>query len=300
MAGLADDFHIEKESFSPAAENGPAKEDGPEMEKLETAQGSSSSADSDPGCETCPGEEERPCSPCARADPNGTQLGASDVPLSVPLPAVVAGSTDLSKTSPDESCRQPPRLSLAEMDCLICFNRYSPCRMPKVLACQHAFCAVCLKLLLRNEDRTWVIGCPLCRKATVVFGGLVCSLQNKEDVVGWLETPDLDAEACHPPEPPSEIHTRHPTISENREPAAGGTNRGAAKRLVLLLFLVAVLIIFILPFLYTGLLKWALSFVVLLGLVISVLLCCNPSWHCPSLALPSWRKKENPVAASIA
>uniref|UniRef100_A0A8C0V3M1 Ring finger protein 186 n=1 Tax=Cyanistes caeruleus TaxID=156563 RepID=A0A8C0V3M1_CYACU len=81
-----------------------------------------------------------------------------------------------------------------DMDCMICFNKYSIYRVPKLLDCQHAFCAVCLKLILRKEENTWIITCPLCRKPTFVSGGLIRTLQNKEDILERLENLDSNPE----------------------------------------------------------------------------------------------------------
>ena len=60
-----------------------------------------------------------------------------------------------------------------DLECLVCREPYSGIRPPKLLGCQHAFCAVCLKLLLCVQGDAWSIPCPLCRKVTTVPGGLV-------------------------------------------------------------------------------------------------------------------------------
>nr|XP_020637954.1 RING finger protein 186 [Pogona vitticeps] len=303
MEGSTDRLHTETETGAPVhgesqrekAEEDPGRTDG--SEPLESPQSPATQMDNGPECETC--SIEKPQHFPAREDLPPEAGGAG---LSVsPKPP------DLDPGEPSEGfavgAEVPPRqtrlskASLAEMDCLVCFNRYSPCRPPKVLACQHAFCAVCLKLLLRHEDRTWVITCPLCRKATVVFGGLVCSLRDKEEVVGRLEGLALEVEeACPPPDLPGESPADPPSVSGNDEEAVGMTSRAAAKRLVLLLLLVAVLIVLVLPFLYTGLLKWALCALVLLGLILSMVLCCNPRWGCSGSDVCSWQRKESQVA----
>uniref|UniRef100_A0A8C5RXL0 RING-type domain-containing protein n=1 Tax=Laticauda laticaudata TaxID=8630 RepID=A0A8C5RXL0_LATLA len=136
-------------------------------------------------------------------------------------------------------------LSVSDMTCLICFHQFSLARLPKLLACQHAFCTACLKMILQQDDRTWIISCPLCRKSTVVFGGLICSLPNLQQVVEQLWSPDPDA---------------HPS-PEMQSWDSGEINQAALKRLFVLLLLVSMLIVFILPFTNVGLLTWFLSFV---------------------------------------
>nr|XP_045006536.1 E3 ubiquitin-protein ligase RNF186 isoform X2 [Jaculus jaculus] len=73
-----------------------------------------------------------------------------------------------------------------DLECLVCRESYNCARSPKLLSCQHTFCAVCLKLLLYVQEDTWSITCPLCRKVTAVPGGLICSLRDQEAVVGQL------------------------------------------------------------------------------------------------------------------
>lgn len=78
----------------------------------------------------------------------------------------------------------------------MCREPYSCVRPPKLLGCQHSFCAICLKLLLCVQDDTWSITCPLCRKATAVPGGLICSLRNQEAVMGLLDRPCPEVRLC--------------------------------------------------------------------------------------------------------
>ncbi|XP_044301363.1 E3 ubiquitin-protein ligase RNF186-like [Varanus komodoensis] len=224
-----------------------------------------------------------------------TEDAADPVPAA-PLQPPTPGSTTPSETPPAEPPDQPglSRASLAEPDCLICFHRYSPQRPPKLLACQHAFCAVCLKQLLRREDRAWRIGCPLCRKATVVFGGLVCSLRDREGPGERLRGPGPGAEGPCPATgagPPQ-------AAAAGRDGADAGANRAAAKRLLLLLLLVALLTLLLLPFLYAGLLKWALWSVAALGLLLSVVLSCNPGRSCAHQPWPPWRSKAGQGASA--
>nr|XP_056721456.1 E3 ubiquitin-protein ligase RNF186 [Euleptes europaea] len=256
--------------------------------------------ESDPADEACAVEEDASCCPaaaeCPAVDvhrPPGTELSTYVEPHAL---VTVEAPQPSQEPASEPRYQRTPKASIADMDCLICFNRYSASRLPKLLACQHAFCAVCLKLILRNEDHTWIIACPLCRKSTVVFGGLICSLRDKEDILGRLESPDPEAEVPCPPRPTGTSPANRRSSSGDQEPRS---NRASAKRLVLLLLLVALLIALILPFMYTGLLKWALCSVTVLGLIMSGVLCCNPSWSCSDLSMPPWRKKEG-HAASVA
>lgn len=185
------------------------------------------------------------------------------------------------------------------MDCLVCFNKYNIYRVPKLLDCQHAFCAVCLKLILRKEESTWIITCPLCRKATFVSGGLIRTLQNKEDIMEHLENPD----------PNREVHISVIGLDSNnwtqtsqdtlyRDENVPADNRLAIQRLVLLLLLVVILTILILPFIYSGLIKWVICLMLTLGLVMSMVLCCTPKfyWRCNRDSLTSCHKETHITA----
>ncbi|XP_010156758.1 PREDICTED: RING finger protein 186, partial [Eurypyga helias] len=143
------------------------------------------------------------------------------------------------------------------MDCLICFNKYSIYRVPKLLDCQHAFCAVCLKLILSKDGSTWIITCPLCRKATSVPGGLIRTLQNKGDIMEHLENPDSNPEV-HVSVPGLDSNSWAQTSPDalNGEENVPADNRLAIQRLVLFLLLVVILTILILPFIYSSLIKW--------------------------------------------
>ncbi|KAG8142195.1 hypothetical protein E2320_006146 [Naja naja] len=147
------------------------------------------------------------------------------------------------------------------MTCLICFHQFSLTRLPKLLACQHAFCTACLKMILRQDDRTWIISCPLCRKSTVVFGGLICSLPNLQVVMEQLGPLDPDAEIAGTPGTAGVWHSQQHPFPEMQSCDSGDINQAALKRLFLLLLLVSMLIVFILPFTNAGLLTWFLSFV---------------------------------------
>ncbi|XP_009994100.1 PREDICTED: RING finger protein 186 [Chaetura pelagica] len=167
------------------------------------------------------------------------------------------------------------------MDCLVCFNKYNIYRIPKLLDCQHAFCAVCLKLILRREGNTWLITCPLCRKATGVSGGLIRTLQNKEDIMEHLENPDSNPEihisAIGLDSTSWTQSSQDILYTEENIPA---DNRLAVQRLVLLLLLLVILTILILPFIYSGMIKWVICLMLLLGLVMSMVLCCTPNFYC--------------------
>ncbi|XP_043531374.1 E3 ubiquitin-protein ligase RNF186-like [Chiloscyllium plagiosum] len=64
-----------------------------------------------------------------------------------------------------------------EQDCPICFNKFdSFIRKPKLLACQHCFCAICLKIMVSVKDGSWVVTCPLCRRSTLVMEALISNL----------------------------------------------------------------------------------------------------------------------------
>lgn len=185
----------------------------------------------------------------------------------------------------------------AGSDCPVCFDPYGPQRPPKRLACGHAFCAVCLKLLVRHEASAgWRVRCPVCREATPVFGGLVCSLPTQDEalLVPWAGLGPNGQEASGPEgsKPPGAGISY---IYRDRGPEGGPgghENRGAARRLLFLLSLLTLLGLLVLPFVDRGLLKWALCLALGCGAVMSGVLCWNPARQC-RCPLPSWRKRES-------
>lgn len=285
MEGSTDALHAESEATAAAA--GGMEQPGA-ANGLEMPKGAAAEPDGGAESKACPAKEGGCCGPpCAEGPAAGAPQPGGEAEAGAP-PALEPAVPPPSEGPP----QRPPKLSIAELDCLICFHRFSACRLPKLLACQHAFCAVCLKLILRSEEQGWVITCPLCRRATPVLGGLICSLRDKEDLLGRLEEP------C-PPEPAGRSPAHRQADPRGREPPAGEeTSQVAAKRLLLLLLLLAaVLLALVLPFLYSGLLKWVLCSLAALGLLVSGLLFCNPRWGRSGLRLPPWRRKESQVAS---
>ncbi|XP_067872889.1 E3 ubiquitin-protein ligase RNF186-like [Heterodontus francisci] len=77
--------------------------------------------------------------------------------------------------------------SVPEHDCPICFNKYdSFIRKPKLLACQHCFCAICLKIMVSDKDGSWVVTCPLCRRSTLVMEALISNLPDNPSLMEVL------------------------------------------------------------------------------------------------------------------
>ncbi|XP_008942092.1 PREDICTED: RING finger protein 186 [Merops nubicus] len=239
--------------------------------------------------------------------PSSTEQGTPDAFKSMILEADHPCSPPLATpTNPlsPQACgceRNTPCSASApvDMDCLVCFNKYSVHRVPKVLACQHAFCAICLKLILRREEGAWTLTCPLCRAATPVPGGLIRTLQDKEEIMEHLEKPPPNPEG-HVPAPGldgnSWTRSGHDVLC--REENVPADNRLAVQRLVLLLLLVVILTILILPFVYSGLVKWVICLVLVLGLVMSMVLCCTPKlyWRCNRDSLTSCHKETHITA----
>uniref|UniRef100_A0A8D0BLV9 RING-type domain-containing protein n=1 Tax=Salvator merianae TaxID=96440 RepID=A0A8D0BLV9_SALMN len=196
--------------------------------------------------------------------------------------------------SPDAPC--PPKGPAPDLECSICFNLYNHSRLPKLLACQHVFCAICLKLILQRRSDAWTIVCPVCRTATAVFGGLISHLPNKEDVLlGSLTCPGSQMEA-----PFSLV-----TLPEKQVPGVcfdvgqdydNSHNRVAAKRLMFLLLFLMLAVAIVLPFLHPGLLKWALCTVVGCGLAMVGVLCYNPQWKCSTSSLSFLSCRKGPLS----
>lgn len=164
-----------------------------------------------------------------------------------------------------------------DLECLVCREPYSYARFPKLLSCQHSFCAVCLKLLLCVQDDTWSVTCPLCRKATAVPGGLICSLRDQEAVVGQLAQPCPEVWLC-PQEllNPATFTAGHPGLAEEYGQEVANANRVAARRLVAHLLFLVFLFLLILPFVYPSVIQWALAFITALALLMAILCCCHP------------------------
>ncbi|KAM7083808.1 E3 ubiquitin-protein ligase RNF186 [Ciconia maguari] len=243
-------------------------------------------------------EMERP-SGTERDSPNAFKpaILQRDCPNSKPL--VTLTSSNSPEVCSFEMNHQCSTTTSVDMDCLVCFNKYNIYRVPKLLDCQHAFCAVCLKLILRKEESAWIITCPLCRKVTSVSGGLIRTLQNKGDIMEHLENSDSNPEvhvSAIGLDSNSWTQTSHDAL--HRDENAPADNRLAIQRLVLLLLLVVILTILILPFIYSSLIKWVICLMLTLGLVMSMVLCCTPKfyWRCNRDSLTSCHKETHITA----
>lgn len=63
-----------------------------------------------------------------------------------------------------------------ELECIICCNEYSrKSRVPRVLHCNHTFCAPCLKKMSVLHGAIYTVSCPLCRWVTCVQACLTLS-----------------------------------------------------------------------------------------------------------------------------
>ncbi|KAJ7423114.1 hypothetical protein WISP_35074 [Willisornis vidua] len=204
--------------------------------------------------EECMGTAERPSGtePDSPAASKPAVL-EGDNPHSKPL--AVPANRDWPKTCTLEMNHQGSTTSM-DMDCLICFNNYNIYRVPKLLDCQHTFCAICLKLILRKEKNTWIITCPLCRKPTWVSEGLIRTLPNKENILEHLENLEWNPEVHIPAkglDSNSWAQSSQDILNTEDIPADSSL---AVQRLVLLLLLGVILTIIILPFVYLGRVKW--------------------------------------------
>ncbi|XP_037666328.1 E3 ubiquitin-protein ligase RNF186 [Choloepus didactylus] len=165
-----------------------------------------------------------------------------------------------------------------DLECLVCREPYTFTRLPKLLGCQHTFCVVCLKLLLCVRDNIWSITCPLCRKVTAVPGGLICSLRNQEAAMGHLARPSPEVRLCPQGlEDPVTSAAGHLGSAGEDGQDWVSANHAAARRLAAHLLLLVLLIFLILPFVYPGVVRWVLAFIISLALLMSTLFCCHPS-----------------------
>ncbi|KAF0875672.1 E3 ubiquitin-protein ligase RNF186 [Crocuta crocuta] len=191
-----------------------------------------------------------------------------------------------------------------DLECLVCREPYSCARPPKLLACQHPFCAVCLKLLLCIQNDTWSVTCPLCRKATTVPGGLICSLRDQEAVVVRLARPCPEVRLCPQGLAASATSTAgHPGQAGDEGQDAASANRVAARRLVAHLLLLILLIFIILPFFYPATIRWMVAIIIILTLLMSTFYCyhpCSQGGCWPSAGTPFCREQKHSEIASIA
>uniref|UniRef100_A0A8C5Q7G4 RING-type domain-containing protein n=1 Tax=Leptobrachium leishanense TaxID=445787 RepID=A0A8C5Q7G4_9ANUR len=173
-------------------------------------------------------------------------------------PVSVSLHTDASPPMPVQGGLETP---LTDMDCSVCFNKYNIYRVPKRLSCNHDFCSECLKRLIRNEAERWVIICPVCRASTAVFGGLVCTLKNKESFMPRLENHDvlLPTKNAGPSQRPNFICRLEIAPRDNHSDESQGNTRTAARRVMSLCLILLIVLIIILQFVYGGIMKWVLE-----------------------------------------
>ncbi|XP_051895477.1 E3 ubiquitin-protein ligase RNF186-like [Pristis pectinata] len=93
----------------------------------------------------------------------------------------------MQTTNPSMEKKVVGSASGSELDCPICFNKYEPfIRKPKLLTCQHCFCAICLKIMVSLKDGSWVVSCPLCRRFTLVLDALISNLPDNTSLMELL------------------------------------------------------------------------------------------------------------------
>ncbi|XP_026863557.2 RING finger protein 208 isoform X1 [Electrophorus electricus] len=60
-----------------------------------------------------------------------------------------------------------------DLDCSVCFQRYSRSKhIPRVLYCNHTFCAPCLEKIALQQNGMLTVRCPLCRQVSCVRRGV--------------------------------------------------------------------------------------------------------------------------------
>ncbi|XP_063291943.1 E3 ubiquitin-protein ligase RNF186 [Pelobates fuscus] len=200
---------------------------------------------------------------------------------------------------PRQDSLNSPSSPLSEMDCPVCFSKYDIYRIPKRLACNHNFCAVCLKLLIRNETGSWIITCPICRASTSVFGGLICTLENQESLMNRLENQETQAKSGGPSQRSKvscqlDMDSHLGSIDES-----SGNLRIAARRVVSLCLILLIVLIIILQFVYGGIIKWVLGFVLGVVVIIAVLLCLNPNCKVKLTSSTDNIQKDNYANSSV-
>lgn len=229
--------------------------------------------------------------PCPQVSSQSVTVTMSVTSSKGPDSAAVSGGSSNSPANMEHLLHHSDA-STPDMECLVCCNRYSLSRLPKVLACRHVFCAACLKLILKHEDDSWRIMCPICRRATVVFGGLICSLHDQEDLLGHLDNTEVlfsSGTQIGPQLSPGTFYIHQDDDNTN--------NQAATRRLLFLLLLMVMIVLLALPFMYPGMLKITLCIAVILGLAMSGVLCFNPKWTFGCSDVSSQQKRANNIAS---
>uniref|UniRef100_A0A4W3JIJ3 Uncharacterized protein n=1 Tax=Callorhinchus milii TaxID=7868 RepID=A0A4W3JIJ3_CALMI len=115
--------------------------------------------------------------------------------------------------------------SLPETHCLVCCCHYDVLiRKPKVLTCQHVFCAVCLQVLARNDEDCWVVSYPLCRTRTLVSQGAVFNLLDQEELFELIH----DRSPAKPEDYPELLLIPHLlTLNQGSTTLIGSTEEGS-------------------------------------------------------------------------
>ncbi|XP_061584614.1 E3 ubiquitin-protein ligase rnf152-like [Cololabis saira] len=55
------------------------------------------------------------------------------------------------------------------LECIVCCHEFSRCdRVPRILHCDHTFCAVCIQKMCNLEGIVNTVSCPLCRWITCI------------------------------------------------------------------------------------------------------------------------------------
>nr|XP_014353668.1 PREDICTED: RING finger protein 186 [Latimeria chalumnae] len=187
------------------------------------------------------------------------------------------------------------QFSASDLECLVCCNKYD-CfvRKPKLLACQHSFCAICLKLIVKEMDGAWGVVCPMCRRTTAVLEAAVSNLPNNEMIMGLLSRrmssfPESIPEIVLCPQlllagqDGNQLPTDHGT-SETSQPSLSSASEGDAPSLstaailkqfmVVLVFFMVTLII-INSFINHSTLMWVIVALGVLSFILLVVLIHN-------------------------
>ncbi|XP_043847437.1 E3 ubiquitin-protein ligase RNF186 [Dromiciops gliroides] len=232
----------------------------------------------------------------------GAEIGIADPAASpgvcahAPEQAEMPQPKSLGALATETEALASPSPADGELECLVCCHRYSCQRPPKVLSCQHVFCAVCLKFLLTIQEDTWRVICPLCRMGTSVPGGLICNLRDQEQVMGRL-SPEVQLSPQQLTQPSG---GGVPSMTGEDGEDSASANQVAARRLAVHLLLLVLLIFLILPFVYPGMIRWVLVFVLCVALLLSSMFCCLPCGRgcCnPAKTLLPGQQKHSHVAS---
>lgn len=115
-------------------------------------------------------------------------------------------------------------------DCVVCFDRYGPRRLPKVLPCGHTFCLSCLEAMAATRSGALLaLVCPLCTAAVGRVPALLPTVfQLLVEEGPAAATIPRGREICAPPGRPQHLDARRVAAAHDNQRNAAAAAAAAA------------------------------------------------------------------------